>query len=286
MTKKMKVFLLVCGIMVGSGMVFGIAGVAAGGVGSLEKIEEKVPWISFGPARMESKTFETGAFDSIDICSDTVNVSLVPGNSYGVETTYDEDDGAPVIEMKNRTLVIKPSESRQKNVWFNFSNAGSEDAQIKIYFPQDAKFQTVKVSNNMGDISISGLSARDVELSEDSGDLQMERLTADTLRVETNMGDTEGAQLKTNSADISADSGDIKLSGSLAGVTNVRSAMGDCTIYTQLAKETYAIEAKTNMGDCEVNGMESDGEYHLQNSSAKNRLMLEVDAGDLEIYFQ
>lgn len=286
MSKKMRVFLLVCGIMVGAGIIFGIMGAVAGGIGNLEKIEEKVPWISFGPARMEARSFETGAFASIDVSSDIADVSLVPGSSYGVEAVYDEDGGAPVVEVKNKTLVIKPPESREKNVWFNFSNAGSEDPQIKIYFPQDAKFQTVKVSSNMGDVNVSGLSAGDAELTVDSGDLQMGRLTADTLRIESNMGDTEGAHLKTNSADISSSSGDLELSGSFAGLTNIRSDMGDCEVYTQLAKESYAIEAKTGMGDCEVDGMESDGDYHLQNPSAKNRLMLDIEAGDLEIHFQ
>lgn len=286
MSKKMKVLLLVCGIMIGVGIVFCLAGIAAGGIGNLEKIEKKVPWVSFGPAQMESKVFDTGIFTSMDISSDIADIVFVPGESYSVEVIYDEDEGAPVIEVKNQTLMIKPSESRSKYVWFNFFSAGSEEPQIKIHFPQDAKFQTVKADNNLGDINVNGLKARDVQLSIDSGDLQMGRLTADVLRIETDLGDTEGAQLNTNSADISADSGDIELSGRLAGVTNVRSAMGDCTIDTQLSKETYAIEAKTAMGDCEVDGMESGGEYHLQNSSAKNRLTLEADAGDLEIHFQ
>lgn len=286
MSKKMKVLLLVCGIMIGVGIVFSLAGIAAGGIGSLEKIEKKVPWVSFGPSQMESKVFDTGIFTSIDVSSDIADIVFVPGESYGVEAIYDEDKGAPVIEVKNQTLMIKSPESRSKYIWFNFSSAGSEDTQIKIYFPQHAKFQTVKADNNLGDINVNGLNARDIQMSIDSGDLQMRRLRAGVLRIEANMGDMEGSELKTNSADISADSGDIKLSGSFAGVTNVHSAMGDCIIYTQLAKETYAIEARTNMGSCEVDGMESDGEYHLQNSSAKNRLMLEVDAGDLEIYFQ
>ena len=56
MRKKMKVFLLICGIVVGIGVIFSVAGLAAGGIQGLARIQEKVPWISFGPEKMQSQS--------------------------------------------------------------------------------------------------------------------------------------------------------------------------------------------------------------------------------------
>lgn len=78
MRKKMKVFLLICGIVVGIGVIFSVAGLAAGGIQGLARIQEKVPWISFGPWRkcspkaMNVSLFLRWIFPQAQVMSDSL----------------------------------------------------------------------------------------------------------------------------------------------------------------------------------------------------------------------
>jgi hypothetical protein len=52
MGKKTKKFLIICGIVVGAGLLLTIIGAAAGGISSIDKLATRYTWIA-GPAEEE-----------------------------------------------------------------------------------------------------------------------------------------------------------------------------------------------------------------------------------------
>lgn len=286
MSKKMKLFLMICGIMIGAGAVFSIAGLAAGGLRGVEKIEEKVPWISFGPERMESRSIPCQPFTSVDLTSTTSDVEFIEGSAWRVEIVYAKRRGAPSVEINNNTLTIRPRTKNSKPVYLNFYGGSGEEEQIRIYYPKGRKFNRIKVDSDMGDLSLNGIAARSMQIASNAGDVRVSDLTADSLRLTSDMGDVEGSGLNTKAADIKINAGNLTLSGAFAGATTIDCNMGDCAVSTQLAKETYAIEADTDMGDCEVDGLEANGTYRVENAKAPNHLIAKTNAGDLELRFQ
>lgn len=286
MRKKMKVFLLICGIVVGIGVIFSVAGLAAGGIQGLARIQEKVPWISFGPEKMQSQSYECQPFSSVDLSSGAVDVRFAESDSWRVEVLYAQRRGAPSVEVKNQTLIIKPSAENGKQVYLSFYNGSDEDESITIYYPQGTKFDQIKADSDMGDITLGNVAAQSVQIETNAGDVELSEITADTFRLVSDMGDVNGTALSTKAADIQTNAGELELSGTFSGTTNISCDMGDCTFSTQLSKETYTIEADADAGDCEVDGLEANGSYRVENPGAKNHLVARTNAGDLELHFQ
>ena len=54
MGKKTKKFLIICGIVVGAGLLLTIIGAAAGGISSIDKLATRYTWIA-GPAEEEQQ---------------------------------------------------------------------------------------------------------------------------------------------------------------------------------------------------------------------------------------
>lgn len=138
----------------------------------------------------------------------------------------------------------------------------------------------------MGDITLGNVAAKSVQIETSAGDVELSEITADTFRLVSDMGDVDGTALNTKAADIQTNAGDLELSGTFSGTTNISCDMGDCTFSTQLSKETYTIEADADAGDCEVDGLEANGSYRVENPGAKNHLVARTNAGDLELHFQ
>lgn len=287
MNKGMKTFLMVCGIVVGVGLLLSIVGFVLGGVKGLNGIEERMPWISFGSGQVESQQQNTSAFSSVNIDCDMGGIEFVEGKQYSVEMDYAAKLGAPAVKVENNTLTITPSS--RTHGWFNFNLIGIGNyakTKIKVYYPKGSTFNQVKVSNDMGDVVLNNIKAQTMDLNADAGSIELDQIDVGSLKIDADMGDVKGTNIKTGGADISLDAGSLTLSGAFAGMTKIDSDMGSCTLNTSLPKTTYSIEAKMDLGDCEVDGVDVGSNYTVTNASASNHLKLNCDTGDVKVNFQ
>ncbi len=279
MKRGMKRFLTICGIVICAGIGLSLTGWLLGGTEGLSDVEEKMPWISFGGQGQEVRTLDVDAFSSIDLEGDMDNVTFVEDETFAVEMHYDKKLGAPMVKVKDGTLVIK-SQSK-KNWWLDFNifaKRSYAEMEINIHYPKETAFHDIHLANDIGDTNLKGIEmenltinadAGDValeqitasgdicldmdlgdadlkdiqtdtlEISGDSGDVSMERVAADHLKLDMDLGSVDGRDMRTKGADIQMDSGDLQLAGTLAGTTKVIADMGDCTLKTDLGKDTY-----------------------------------------------
>lgn len=287
MKKSMRMFLTICGIVIGVGLILGVAGLALGGIQGLSGIESRVPWVSFGSGHgVEEQNTGVEPFESIDLESDMAEVELAEGNKFAVEMSYDKEDSAPQVEVKNGTLVITPGPDR--HTWVNFDLFGSRaETRIKIYYPKGTEFNSVKIQNDMGTVTAADIKAKKLDLSTDTGDIELERITADYMNLDVDMGSIEGKQIRTRKgADADIDTGSLELSGRLAGTINVICGMGDCCLTTDLARNDYSLEVENDMGECIIDGQTIEGNYPNLKEGAPNHFKLELDTGKAEIRFQ
>lgn len=287
MKKSMRTFLTICGIVIGVGLILGIAGLALGGIQGLPGVEARVPWISFGSGHgIEEQSVDVEPFESIDLESDMAEVQLIEGNKFAVEMSYDKEDSAPQVEVKNGTLFITPGPDR--HTWVNFDLFGSrEETRLKIYYPKGTNFTVVKIQNDMGTVTAADLTAKTIELSTDTGDMELDRITADYMDLDVDMGSIKGKQIKTRKgADADIDTGSLELSGRLAGTINVICDMGNCRLATNLPKNDYSLEVENDMGECTIDGQKLEGNYPNLKEGALNHFKLELDTGNAEIRFR
>lgn len=288
MNKGMKTFIMVCGIVIGVGILLSVAGAVFGGIRGLSGVEERIPWISFGGSgEAASESLELESFRNIDLTCDMADVEFIESDKFAAELSYDKKLGAPGLNVTGGTLTITPGKTRRQD-WFHMNVFGKdyEDTIITIYYPKNTVFDEVEVDNDMGAIDLRGLTARTLEIQSDIGSIEMERIRADKMKLDVDMGSADGTRMNVKGAEISVSTGSIDLEGRFAGKTNIDCDMGGVTLTTDLPKDSYAIEAENDMGDCQVDGKYINETYAVDNPKAKNKITVNLDAGGAEINFR
>ena len=288
MSKGMKTFLTICGIVIGAGLILAMIGAALGGIKGLSGVEEKVPWVSFGGAgRIESQNISTGDFHSVDIKCGLGSVQFIESNQYGAEISYDEKRDTPLARVVNGRLTINASGERR--AWFNFDIFGGlsyKDTAIKIYYPKGTSFNHVKVKNDLGKIILNNVAAQIVDINASAGDVRINGLAAKHLNIESDLGDVTGSNVKTGGADVKISAGRIRMAGAFAGITKIDSDLGDCVLTTSIPKSSYSIDVSMDMGSCRIDGKKPGAAFKGGNPAAANQLKVKCSAGDAELKFQ
>lgn len=286
MSRGMKIFIMVCGIVIGTGILLSLAGWIFGGIRGLSGVEDRVHWISFGGGDEENRTVDLEKFRSIDLECDTADVEFIEGDKFAAELTYDKKSGQPKMAVKNQTLTIVDSGRSSK--WFHFDIFGRDyvKTRITIYYPKNTTFNKVNVQNDMGAVELEGITAKDINIQVDTGYLEMNSIRADKLKVNVDMGGAEGSDLIVKGAELSVDAGSLELSGQFTGTTKLNCDLGSIVLTTDLPRESYSIEADCDLGDCTVDGRSVGENYISENADAKNKMTVEVDSGSAEINFE
>lgn len=287
MSKQMKTFLMICGVVVGVGLILSIVGAALGGIRGLTSVEERVPWIGLTGGQQERQSGTTEAFSSINADADLGRIEFIEGQAFAVETSYDRSMGAPRVSVENGVLDVKPSGKRIR--WFNlnlFNLGDTQNTVIKIYYPKGTVFDRVEADSDMGEVKLNDLSAKTLHITAGTGDVIMDRVTAGQLELEADMGSIKGSNMNVSAASMKVGTGELILSGAFAGTTKIECDMGDCTLTTSLPQNTYGIKTETDMGDCSINGKLVGNTYLVENPSAANQIEVNCSTGDTKINFQ
>lgn len=193
MSRGMKTFIMVCGIVIGTGILLSLAGWIFGGINGLSGVEDRISWISFGGGEEENRTVNLEKFRSIDIECDTADVEFIESDKFAAELTYDKKSGQPSAVVRNDTLTVVDSGKRHR--WFSFDIFGRDyiKTAITIYYPKNTTFQKVNIQNDMGAVELGDLTAKNVDVQVDAGYLEMNSIRADQLKVNVDMGVAEGS---------------------------------------------------------------------------------------------
>jgi len=284
MTKAMKWFLIICSIVIGTGLALSILGFALGGTKGFDRIEERTKWIDLGASgsyKSLSNTYDS--FTSMDIECDFGKVELIEGNEYKVEITYPKRN-EPTARVEKDTLVVKCKMDRKRWLNLGFLRGWNQSkASLKIYYPKDTEFDSVKVQNDLGDLKINSLRAKTLNVGLDLGSITLDQVEADLLIANLDAGDMKAKNLTTKGMDAELNLGSMNIQGAIYGRTNATLDLGDCTITTSVPKNQYTIMTSIDLGSCQIDGNSSSS---LENSNAENRMELNCDMGSIEVNFE
>lgn len=222
------IFLLVCGILTGAGMVMAGIGAAMGGMIygvaiNTHGIRVNAPLLQQGGKENKTKnqtevTEALTAFDSIEVDVSYADIFIEQSDADQYSLTYSlTDSGNLRKEVTDRKLVLKYEEDHsfgwhQNSIqWFVFGRIMTGNEQndyVRISLPKGVKCKDVvlntesadtactniqadglKMRADYGDASLLGVNARQMELHLESGKLRMEQIQGESCTITDDYGD-------------------------------------------------------------------------------------------------
>ena len=282
MGKKTKKFLIICGIVIGAGLLLAIIGAASGGLGNMEKLADHYTWISGSSEDKEQQLLDSSqTFDSVKVSGD-LDLDIVKGNEDSVKLIYPKDSGTYNMNVENGTLVV--NYDYQKNAIIQLS---SEDSTPRLVITRKdaASFKNIEADLTWGDADLEDLTADTVTLNLDDGDADLSRAQIGTLKVDMDYGDLETENITCNSVTAQLDDGDCNLDGTFQGNISVNANYGDVDITTKLTESQYTVDAESDYGDIEVGTLTREDGGTLQTGSGPYMIKLYADDGDISVNF-
>jgi len=216
-----------------------------------------------------------------------------------IEGRGEKGDYEILSDLDGESLRIEVKRNRRGRAWNWNTNMRSK---LELTLPANTD---LTIDNSSGDIKIYGISANNVRIDVTSGDLEMEKITAD-LDIESTSGDVEIKDLKgrvissSTSGDqdlrgiigdvaLDASSGDIEIVG-FEGKVEIQTTSGE--IYAKRGRG--AMSFRSTSGNIDGYGLEITDDFYVRASSgdieielntplSKLNWDLETASGDLDV---
>ena len=284
MNRGMKRFFIICAIAVGAGLILAVAGFAAGGLQSIDKLAAKYDWIHGSPGKTQYLQLdEDEKFQAVRI-EGAMDVRICSDNKSMVRIAYGENEETPELYVEDGVLKAIAGDEFDGAV-INLSGKSSTPV-LEIYCERDQLLKEIDVQIDYGDVEMEGISLGSIRINADYGDVSFDQVEFDSADIEAACGDIDGFDVISGGLRVKAAYGSCDLAGTLQGVTDISMDNGDVILETSLAESRYTIEAQGASGDMSIGDQSWEGyENHCSYGSGPNTIRIRSDYGDVDVSF-
>ncbi len=189
MSKKLKIFIIVCVVVFLTGLAATITGLALHGWKDVYNVPGN--WhINLNAENSKTLLLEGDAakFHSLDVDMTMCQVKIVQGDQYKVELKYNSQMPKPDMKIKNGMLTIQTEDTiRLEDDDENFA------IELQITIPKGTTLKEASLDMNFGQMEISALHANALDLSVNAGELTAKGLAFDEADIDVSFcsGDIE-----------------------------------------------------------------------------------------------
>lgn len=219
----------------------------------------------------EMKTYEIKSdITSIDI-RDLTNDIEIRKSPDGVSKIvyFDNSRYICAISEENGKLSIK---SDYQGKWYNYISIFSSDKDAVLYLNKDL-YDSLYVDSDTSDIkSVEGVSFNSINISLDTGDVELALIDGKEINISTDTGDISiKSSAIEGSVTLEADSGDIDLFRLNCNALKIDVDTGDVELHD--VKGAHGIKVETSSGDVDIEDCRG------------NEIDIKTSTGDIEGYF-
>lgn len=252
------------------------------------------------------ETVELDAVQNIDIDIENADIEFVASDHFALYHCYygnyyefyyeQQGDTLRVWDKANQQVQIRTSGFNFFGITFNsesgiFFDGETKPNQVKLYYPEDTRFDSVVMEASYGDVKIPSLGASSAELRLSSGDGSFREIYADSLRIVNSYGDVSflnSRPFEAQEAVFDLSSGDLKVENLSAGEFSVNDSYGDVKL-----KKLGCTDLKVQMssGDLRLDELKagtaslsnSYGEVYGSDVTISTSLSVDASSGDVEL---
>lgn len=237
---------------------------------------------------LEERTATIGqVFESVVVESRDCDVKFVPfdGNADAHILFLEREKIGHDVKVQDGVLTVKMTDHRQ---WMDYISLGGKSMEMTIYLPRK-QYESLRVTTDTGDIQLPEvLSAKEIRLSSDTGDVLCAAAAEKTLGITTDTGDITVKNSAPHTLELKTDTGDVQVQESNAFQLHLETDTGEvdaeavnCTTFT----------CKSDTGDVTLKDFQiadylqvftSTGDVKIQDSDAV-RINIETETGDVRV---
>lgn len=155
---------------------------------------------------------------------------------------YDFVDEAVQYELKDGTLYVTEKQGADR------FGIHEELREIEICIPKEIPLETVEIKQGIGDLTVSLLTIKDLNISTETAEVDLEALKLENLNVSNNVGEIDCSVDVSKKAVITNVSGDTELRGDYRGEIYLNNGSGEMEVGYTGAREDYYVYYETNEG--------------------------------------
>lgn len=246
--------------------------------------------IGFDYNQLNTDTLETKSytveqpFQNIDIQSQWSNVYFAVAQDAQCEVVYTETERKTcAVSVENDTLTVSQKDTRRWYECFGilWSSDDVNEMKITVYLPEQS-YHSLHIQSQSGNIALNSVQVQgSVDLKTNSGNLQLEDLTAQDLTVETTSGNITLKAIKAQDRlDVKSNSGTLRLEDVITKELVCATTSGDITLNT--VKAQGRLDLKSNSGTLRLENVIA--QELICATTSGDIWFKDSDAGMLEIY--
>lgn len=217
-------------------------------------------------------------FDSIRLDNDFRDVRLFRSEDDQVIFRYPEGPDETYLAQVNAQGVLEIQGKFSQRLLqdsFNFENR--QQYALELYLPEKWRGD-ISLSSDFGDVSVNGVSCRQLYVNSDYGDLMLRDTACTQLELHLDCGEATVSDLAASQLKAQLSMGDLELRNAAAAQAELKLDCGELQLKNVNCPELWA---RLSMGNMEINGLQADQAQLSLN--AGNLEFADMDAQRLEI---
>ena len=236
--------------------------------------------------KYQTKTYEvTEDFTGISIDEDTAKITLAPSTDGVCKIVCREQKKAPhSVSVENGTLVIKEQDNRR---WYDYIGITFDTESVTLYLPASA-YASLLIDTSTGYITIpDNFIFERIGISAITADISCYASVSDTVKIETNTGDITLSDVTAGQLDLKVSTGRVTLNGVVcAGDILIGVDTGKCFLDDVSCK---SLISDGDTGDMRLTNVIASGSFNIERSTGDVRLersdaaeiYVKTDTGDV-----
>lgn len=218
----------------------------------------------FSSREYDMKTVDiTDSFESVEINSISSDIKLVLSKDNKCKVEYFEDKSISCsVGVSEGKLIISSKDNR---TWADMIGFFGKSTFITLFLPEKY-YDSLKIENDTGDVTIpKGMMLGSVSVSQSTGDIKLEGVTASDLKLKTSTGDIKIERTQVSGeVSVNVSTGDIKINDLECSAFYSEGSTGDIRLSDMTAKETMRIKRST--GDVKLESADGE-EIYIETST-------------------